>query len=179
MQSADQSGNHAESFFNDAEIWKPITGFEGYEVSSVGRVRRGSSIKALRPDRKGYLQVSLWRNGKSFTRMVNKLVAGAFLGSCPEGQVTRHRNGTKTDNRDSNLRYGTRQENEADKIEHGTQCHGEAHGRAKLTVEIVLAIRRRHEKGSATNGTVALAREFGVDPSLITRIVKRKIWANV
>ena len=72
------------------ELWKPVKGYEGfYEVSSEGRVRsverrdaRGQlrkskimSVKKIQNAKK----VTFFRNGKSKTFTLKKLVAGAFL----------------------------------------------------------------------------------------------------
>lgn len=63
------------------ELWKPVAGFENYEVSSLGRVwskrRQGSSGGLLTPtaDKAGYLSVKL--QGKTVS--LHRLVAGAFL----------------------------------------------------------------------------------------------------
>lgn len=94
----------------DYEIWKPITNCEGYEVSSVGRVRHNNKI--LKP----YLQTkphskrvvySLKIRGKQC--LVHRLVALAFLG---ESNLTvNHINGNTLDNRVENLEWCTLNEN--------------------------------------------------------------------
>ena len=73
-----------------SELWKPVKGYEGfYEVSSEGRVRsverrdaRGQlrksrimSVKEIQNTKK----VTFFRDGKSKTFTLKKLVAGAFL----------------------------------------------------------------------------------------------------
>lgn len=105
--------------------WKPIADFPGYEVSDDGRVRRGGLVKKPRVDRKGYLLVTLWRDHKPHTRQISRLVAQAFIGPRPDGQVVRHCNGDKADNAKGNLVYGTPTENEHDKRAHGTAPIGE------------------------------------------------------
>jgi hypothetical protein len=51
---------------------------------------------------------------------------------------------------------------------------GEKHGRAKLTWEQVEEIRKRGRKA----GVRAMAREYGVWPTSITRILKLRYWAS-
>ena len=50
------------------EIWKPIPGYEGYEASTLGRIRslKYGKIRILKPfkTKKGYLRVNLWKDGK-------------------------------------------------------------------------------------------------------------------
>ena len=54
--------------------------------------------------------------------------------------------------------------------------HGESTPTAKLTEADVICIRLRIAKGEKQ---VTLAREFNIDDSVITRIVKRHIWKHV
>lgn len=72
------------------ELWKPVKGFEGfYEVSSEGRVRSVDRIDARGQLRKSKImsvkkiqntkKVTFFRDGKSKTFTLKKLVAGAFL----------------------------------------------------------------------------------------------------
>lgn len=111
------------------EEWRPIPGYEGYEASSLGRVRslRRSRTVVLRPapDKKGYGCLSLTRRTgqRGPTRKIHRLIAAAFLGPCPEGLVVRHVDGNNQNNRITNLAYGTRAENEQDKLRHGTHNH--------------------------------------------------------
>jgi hypothetical protein len=105
------------------EIWKPVPGFPGYLVSSLGRVlseardagpnRRARSrpvqewMLTLQPNSAGTLYVSLSREGKGHVRAVHTLVLLAFMGPCPKGAVSRRKNGRKDDNRLANLAWGT------------------------------------------------------------------------
>jgi hypothetical protein len=66
------------------EEWRTCVDFPNYEVSSSGRVRRIAAVrgKVLKPGRhsRGYQQVNLRRDGKTFNRLVHRLVGKAFLG---------------------------------------------------------------------------------------------------
>lgn len=161
------------------ETWKALAEFPSYEVSDQGSVRRNGRVKHPRIDRKGYHQVTLWANSKSHKRMVSRLVAEAFIGPRPAGQVVRHKDGIKAHNHASNLQYGTPTENEADKATHGTALRGERHHQAKLTAPQVQAIRTRYVRNSRTHGTNALAREFGVTGALVHAVVTRKLWKEL
>jgi len=104
---------------DNTEIWRPIRGFEGlYEVSNHGRVRgveriikhnKGGAILkkagllkgSINP--KGYSQVKLSVDGKTFIRSVHRLVAFAFLAhATPELQVN-HKDLDKLNNHVANL----------------------------------------------------------------------------
>ncbi|WP_395704898.1 NUMOD4 motif-containing HNH endonuclease [Rhodococcus ruber] len=123
------------------ETWKPVEGHDGYEVSSLGRVRSkprviqrhdgftqstpGAMLKQNRTGRgRDYLIVHLYSGGKRRPRKVHQLVLEAFVGVRPEGHEVRHVNGNSMDNRVENLAYGTHSENVRDVIRHGR--HGQA-----------------------------------------------------
>ena len=113
------------------EQWRPIRDWgDLYEASDQGRIRRivgrnGSGyyarITILKPTvgKQGYCMVHLWRDGKSKTMMVHRLVAWTFLGPRPEGLEIRHLNDDKLDCRLVNLVYGTRRENKIDSVRNG------------------------------------------------------------
>ena len=106
------------------EEWRPIPGAAGYEASSLGRIRSSKSgswrIKKPTMHTTGYLYVGLWIEGKQRSVKVHRLVGDAFFGPKPAGLVTRHLDGTRTNNVVENLRYGTWSENHLDAVAHGT-----------------------------------------------------------
>ena len=107
------------------EEWKPVDGFEDYEVSNLGNVKslnyhRTGVEKVLKPGTyRGYLRVCLCRNGKHKWLYVHRLVASAFLPN-PEGlPEVNHKDEDKTNNivnniewcsRSYNTNYGSRNE---------------------------------------------------------------------
>ena len=109
------------------EVWKPVFGYEEwYEVSNFGNVRSLDRMvkhysgfnrffigKLLVPqeNHQGYLRVRLCKNGKLITPSIASLVAMAFIGERPEGQVINHKDGIKNNNIPSNLEYITYGEN--------------------------------------------------------------------
>jgi hypothetical protein len=91
------------------ESWKPWPGDPRYLVSDQGRVRGPSGkIMKLQMDPKGRWRAGYTKDGKTKKPQVHQMVLEAFVGPCPPGHETRHRNGTPTDNRLENLVYGTR-----------------------------------------------------------------------
>jgi hypothetical protein len=113
------------------EIWKDITGYNGfYQVSNLGSVKSLSRLndngkrkyiskeRILKPgkDSYGYYQVGLCKNGKQKSMKVHVLVAMEFLGHTPDGthrMVPDHINDIKTDNRAENLQLITGRQNVA------------------------------------------------------------------
>ena len=74
------------------------------------------------------------------------------------------------------LFLGTHQDNTDDRQAKGRQVvhKGEDHGRAKLTWEAVEAIRKRYVPGVITQA--ALAKEFGVHHTIISKVLKGQLW---
>lgn len=97
------------------EIWKDIENYEGlYQVSNLGRIksfpRRYSRNKApiimkQRIDHKGYLQLSLCKNGKEQNKKVHRLVAQGFIPNPNNLPQINHIDGVKTNNNVSNLEW--------------------------------------------------------------------------
>jgi DNA-binding transcriptional regulator YiaG len=153
------------------ESWQPIPGYEKYEVSSMGNVRRGSRALAFNWHR-GYARVFV----RDRMRRVNVLVAAAFIGPRPPGLHAAHLNGVRSDNRAENIAYVTPAENEEHKKRHGTYDNrGSSLGAPqKLTAANVKFIR---EQTGFT--AVELARHFKVRPATIREVRRRITWKSV
>lgn len=109
------------------ENWKDIKGYEGlYQVSDLGRVKRiGQKVmttkgffKQIRErilrqtNLKGYLKVSLCKDGKAKTHSVHSLVAGSFLNHTTSIYIViDHINNNRKDNRLENLQIITQRLN--------------------------------------------------------------------
>lgn len=153
------------------ERWKPVPGFDGYEVSDLGRVRscytrervlRGSTSAA------GYIYISLRRAGVTHRRTAHRLVMDAFVGPCPAGMEIRHfPDNDRSNNALSNLSYGSRSQNACDRHIHGTMSL------AKLTEEQVEFIKR------TPPGTRGLCRLLGVTRHAIRHARLGLTWKHV
>lgn len=107
-----------------AEEWRPIAGWPGYEVSSLGRVmsHKGRAPRLLTPYLNGgYPSVTLagGTRGVKRLRTIHTIVAEAFIGPRPANLEVRHLNGDPLDCSVSNLRYGTHADNMQDRLAHG------------------------------------------------------------
>ena len=93
------------------ESWKSIDEYPDYEVSTLGRVRRGERVRK-NVINEGYEQVVLWNNGFGRGLSIHRLVALAFIPNPDGKKEVDHINRIKTDNRIENLRWATRSENQ-------------------------------------------------------------------
>ena len=108
--------------------WRPVCGYEGrYEVSDAGEVRsllrRRILVIRQRPGPRGYLRVTLSFDGVEKDYRVHVLVLEAFVGPRPDGQMARHLNDVRTDNRLENLAWGTQSDNQIDSVRNGIHAN--------------------------------------------------------
>jgi hypothetical protein len=151
------------------EIWKPITGFPGYEVSNIGRVR--SPNKILSPGFvNGYPRYELRLDGRPIYRRIHILVCEAFNGPRPfPNALCRHKDDNQLNNIPDNLCWGTQLDNMTDR----EYAVGEDHHLAKLTWEKVREIRRLNRLGISQ---MDLAVQFNVTQTNISCIMRNKTW---
>lgn len=161
--------------FDRSEVWRPVLGWPGYEVSSWGDVRRfGKRLKPASISR--YPYVSLSRNGRRQTTRIHHLVALAFLGSPPfEDAIVAHNDGVPSNTRASNLRWASARENQSDRVRHNTRCRGSKVFGAKLSEEQIPVIRQRIAAGERYQD---IGDDFGVSIHTICLIKKNRIWKH-
>lgn len=87
------------------ETWKYIDGWAPlYEVSNLGRVRRGRNIRRPTPRSHGLFTVGLSAPGVGRkTLNLHSIVAAAFLRPAGPGEVVIHKDGDRSNNRADNL----------------------------------------------------------------------------
>jgi hypothetical protein len=181
---------HVMATIQSAE-YRDIPGAPGYRIGSDGSVWScwrptwagavaDSHWKQLSPGtmrkRGGYKYVVLRRFGRRESITVHRLVLFAFVGPPPEGHICRHLDGDPANNRLSNLCWGTPLDNSADRKDHGRLVRGGQSPSAKLTILQVEEIRNRYDIGGITQRQLATA--YGVDQSLISRIMRRSRWRH-
>jgi hypothetical protein len=169
------------------EEWHPIVGYEAtYAVSNLGRVMRTAPehnarvghIMHLRSKR-GYFQVGLTQHGYVKWHAVHKLVAEAFIGPKPTARhQVNHKDSDKTNNVPDNLEWVTpREHTNHTRSLPGHSGVGSENGRAKLTEQQVLDIRRVYSEGHCT--MQFLADSYGVVQATINQIIQRRNWKHI
>lgn len=165
---------------DESEEWRSIPGWDAYEASNLGRVRRVKPSKGTRTGllkgtigNHGYRVVALCQNGRPQLLLVHRLVADTFIG-LTQGQHVDHRDGDKTNNELRNLRPCTLAENNGYGAARGVYA-GERSGGAKLTNEQVLWI---HEQAPTVPRAI-LADHLGVGQSTIYRILRGARWPHL
>lgn len=129
-------------------LWTAATNASGYGIVGVGRS----------------------------SRLAHRVAYEMTNGPIPAGKLLRHRCDTPSCVRPDHMTPGSDKENMQDQIQRGRRASkkGSQNGRAKLTREQVVEIRRRYVRGQTR--IVDLAAEFGVGKSQIWNIVSGREW---
>ncbi len=100
-------------------------------------------------------------------------------GPIPDGLFVLHKCDNPLCVNPAHLFLGTHQDNMDDKMSKGrhVSLRGSSHGNAKLDESDVIEIRRRYTSTGITQAE--LGREYGVDRTTISLIVRRKKWAHL
>lgn len=155
----------------EQEEWRVIEDFSNYEVSNLGRVRNRLSLVILKPSSVPYidrLHVCLCRSHEVKTVTIHKLVANAFLGSCPPNYEINHIDLDHRNNRADNLEYLTH----ADNQKHSVKVRGKAWGAcdkpSAFNTDEAEKVRLAYAR---VPSYAAVGRMFNVSPTTIKRVV--------
>ena len=91
--------------------WKVINGFENYEISNEGHIRKEDTKKIIKGSKNpvnGYIYVGLYKTvNKKVSKSIHRLVAQHFLDNVNNFCVVDHIDRDKLNNNVSNLRWTT------------------------------------------------------------------------
>lgn len=169
------------------EEWRDVPNFEGYQVSSLGRVRgidrlcgnrpgvtKGKILKPFR-NKRGYLEVNLYNNSKSTAKIIHRLVAKAFISNDFNKPQVNHIDGNKLNNEVSNLEWMSNSENQLHAYSLGLQPSraGENNVKAKITDKSVTELKVLYNSGKTI---VDISNIMNINVSIIRNIIYGRTW---
>lgn len=176
----------------EVEIWKDISGWEGfYKISNMGRVKSLSRIvvnemgvhnclkeKVLKNTtgngKRGYWMVTLYRDKCRFAKKVHRILAQAFIPNPENKPQVNHKDGDKHNLTLSNLEWVTVSEN----VKHSFDTNlntfkGDKHPFALLSNSDAIYIYK------SVKSIGQLAKEYNVGKHIIWSIKGGKSWAHI
>lgn len=125
----------------------------------------------------GYGRITL--NGEQ--KLAHRAAWEWAFGLIPDGMLVRHKCDNPSCCNPFHLELGSDKDNYNDMIERGRRisrgAKGEKNCKAKLCENEVLEIRKLYKNGGESTNT--LARKFNVTQTLISQIVRKKIWRHI
>lgn len=153
----------------DIDVWRIVPGFEKYEISQDGRIRKKTTKRELTPvlDKDGYKKVGIrCADGSRRTCSIHRLVALTYIPNPESKPQVNHKNGIKGDCRVSNLEWVTSSENRKHAYDNNLQPL--PHAKAVRCVET----------GTVYKSQAEAARSTGCWQANISRSIRRKYALN-
>lgn len=149
------------------------------EIYSLNYGRSGKKKKLKQQKSKGYLYVNIYYNKKIHRKLVNRLVAKAFIPNPYNLPEVNHKDGNKENNNVKNLEWVTSKENTKHAFENNLRYvhKGEGATDAKITNNQAHEICRLLEKNKL--GTREIAEKVGVSFSIVSNIKHGKAWKDI
>ena len=167
-------------------VLKQIPNFTNYLISECGEIYSTKPLRnfakktdvphKLKPaiDKDGYLKIKIINDNNEYKdKRVHVLVAETYLENNNNHPIVRHLDGSKDNNKVSNLAWGTYKQNSNDSKNHKTWVHGEKVNTNKLKENQVIDIIK-------SNDTVKnLSYIFGVTIGTIYHIKRKHTWKHL
>ena len=184
----EEMSNAELNYPKNVVIGKDVPGFENlYMALTNGQIWSYTKrcYMSQFKDKRGYMNVELYKDGKTYHSKVHRLVLSAFVPQPKGKDQVNHIDGIKNNNNLNNLEWVTGKENMQHSFSMGLEKgrKGEEHNMAKLTNEDVLTIRKLYAGGITDSGKKysqrELARMYGLRQSTIWGILHRKNWSHI
>ena len=169
---------------------RKIKDFPDYKISITGNVWSMKSRKWLKPanNKRGYLYISLRKDGKTYTKTIHNLVAKAFIPNPDNKPQINHIDGNKTNNLVNNLEWVTAKENNQHAWDIGLKENarkasseiGKITG--KVTIKKAIESRKKKviclETGQIFNSATEASRYLGLRDRAVTASIRRNSKAG-
>jgi hypothetical protein len=152
------------------EIWNEIPSYPNYQASNLGNIRRKLNERLLKTksiDNRPYQVITIFTNGKKYTKKVARLVWEAFNG-CECDKTIDHIDRNALNNHIDNLRCISIKENCMNK------SNTPKSNKYNLTDEIKRDIINAVKNGNKTSWDIM--KQYGLPLNYITTVIKRKSW---
>lgn len=168
------------------EVWKDVVGYEGYQVSSHGRIKSFKKnkpcIRRQWPHYRGYLMVGLSNNNIRKCFKTHRLVAVAFVENPLNKKQVNHIDGDKKNNHFKNLEWVTNQENSDHAWRTGLRVphkglSGDKNPMAIISNKDVSKIKKLLKENKYTQ--VEIGKMFGISNKNVSLIKLNKVWKSV
>lgn len=167
------------------EQWKDVSEAPRYRISNLGRIYSKITNDYKKPvkDKKGYMRVQVYVDGKPLTKKLHRLVAQHFIDNPRNLPQVNHINCDKTDNRVDNLEWCTNEQNMAHAK--ANNVHAKRTDIEKLVPQIATAIDKGYMIGDIAlylNTSVSVLhaamsrQEFAKAPITTLRVGRRKTY---
>lgn len=166
----------------EEEIWKPVPGFEDYLISNYGNIKTAKNKDRALKDKTTrimarYVYTQLWRNGKSYSKRVHRLVAEAFIPNPKNKSQVNHIDCNKLNNYYGNLEWCTAKENGRHSSINGLVPSGERCKQSQLKKADVIKIRTLYKSGGISQRE--LSKMYNVCQSTIGYVLRNQTWKKV
>lgn len=161
------------------EIWKDISGFEGYyKASNLGRIisLRSGKIMSTKKHLRGYPQINFSVNGKRSVIYIHRIIAETFLIKSNDKNTVDHKDENKKNNSVNNLSWCSQNDNI--KMFHERRLSkNRIEKHMKLTKADVNHI--RDEANKRNSSIKKISKGYGVKLNTVYKIVSRDIWKAI
>ena len=129
------------------EEWRAVVGYENYEVSNTGLIRRnGKILKPQLNNKYGHVKVKLCKDGVCIKYFIHRIVATAFIPNPNELPIINHKDENPSNNSANNLEWCTQKYN----ANYGT-------GQVKRTISRNIGVIQMDLEGNELNRFISAA----------------------